>query len=63
LLISDNTDIASEIYTSFSTYDIENIPICGTNAASNFTFKCPKGFKGCLTKIHGNKYNLTSTLY
>jgi len=51
-LITDNTE-ASEIYITFSNYDIEKIPTCGSNAAINFTLKCPEGYKGCLTKIHG----------
>jgi len=51
---SNNTDYL-EIYNTFSKDEIVNIPICGTNAASNFTLKCPDGYKGCLTTIiHGN---------
>lgn len=52
-LITDHTE-ASEIYITFSSYDIEKIPTCGSNAAVNFTLKCPEGYKGCLTKTHGN---------
>jgi len=55
--ISDNTE-ASEISITFSNYDIEIIPTCGSNAAVNFTLKCPEGYKGCLTKTYGNKINL-----
>lgn len=52
-LIFDNTE-ASEIYSTFSNFDIEKIPLCNSNAATNFTLKCPKGFRGCLTKTYGN---------
>lgn len=55
-VISDNMDV-SEIYNTFSNDDIENIPVCSTKAATNFTLKCPEKYKGCLTKIHG-KYIL-----
>jgi len=53
LLITDNTEV-SEMYITFKSYDIEKIPTCGSNAAINFTLKCPEGYKGCLTKTHGN---------
>lgn len=59
--ISDNTEYL-EINTIFLSDDIENIPICGTIAANNFTLKCPDGYKGCLTKTHGNKFNLAHYL-
>lgn len=36
-------------------YDVEIIPTCGSNAARNFTLKCPNGYKGCLTKTFGNE--------
>lgn len=54
--ISDNTE-ASEISITFSNYDIETIPTCGSNTAVNFTLKCPEGYKGCLTKTYGNKFS------
>ncbi|XP_060879998.1 uncharacterized protein LOC132951940 [Metopolophium dirhodum] len=50
--ISDNTE-ASEISITFSNYNIETIPTCGSKAAVNFTLKCPEGYKGCLTKTYG----------
>lgn len=53
-MIFDYTE-ASEIYTTFINVDIENIPTCDSNAAINFTLKCPEGYQGCLTKIYGNK--------
>ncbi|XP_050054192.1 uncharacterized protein LOC114119942 isoform X2 [Aphis gossypii] len=63
--ISDNTE-ASEISITFSNYDIETIPTCGSNSAVNFTLKCPEGYKGCLTKTYGksilkscNEYPIT----
>lgn len=55
--ISDNTE-ASEISITFSNYDIETIPTCGSKAAVNFTLKCPERYKGCLTKTYGNIIHL-----
>lgn len=50
---------ASEIYNTFSNHTIKNIPTCGSNAAINFTLKCPEEYKGCLTKTYGNAFNQT----
>lgn len=55
-IISDNPKV-SELYNTFQNYDIKNIPICGSNAAINFTLNCPEGYKGCLTKTDGNIIN------
>lgn len=52
-IVTDNTE-ASEIYNTFSSYEVEKIPTCGSNAAINFTLQCPVGYKGCLTKTYGN---------
>ncbi|XP_050436483.1 uncharacterized protein LOC126843165 [Adelges cooleyi] len=50
--LSDNTE-ASEIHNMFPDIDLQSIPSCGSNEATNFTLKCPLGYKGCLTKTYG----------
>lgn len=53
---SDNTEALDDYFT-FLDHGTENIPTCGSNSGKKFVYKCPEGYKGCLTITYGNTLN------